>query len=718
MKPILIVENNANPLRESVIGSGSKKEYLLGGIFTEFNVKNRNERIYTADKFLPCLQELNERIVNMGVVYGEFDHPDVFDTSLSRASHIITKASFVKESNRVDGQIKLLNTYWGKEAKSLVEDGCPVFVSSRAAGVTESDGTVTLKKLFTYDIVADPGFASAKMSSINESFGFTNKANFRIYEMSDESKINNLFDMNKNDYVTKQQLSDYSKYLVTEIASTKKVANNAIKTGNLSPRKLDELLGYYEELNKTNTQMVKYLDYLAEKVQVVVNENKSLKNTTKKLIDHNDYLAESLEKSINYTEYLAETVDKNISYSEYLAETVDKNISYTKYIAENVDKNISYSEYLAETVDKNIAYSEYLAESVDKNIAYSEYLAESLDKNIAYAEYIAENLDKNIAYSEYLAENLDGSIAYSEYLAENVDGNIAYSEYIAENLDDNIAYSEYIAESLDKTVSYAGMISEKLNGGKLNESFGKSKFPTLENAGFEMVEEEEEDNHYDDDMNYGDNNMPQLNAQTRNHEYTQDGEFDDEYFDEEECDTCDDEEEFGGESDSALSQQIDTLIEEARKRKVSETNDLHFLKFLNKSQVNSFYELTNEEQEQVKLHINERSYFTSSEVLTMIQESLSTKNESLEERLIRLMPDNIKPIWLQMNESSKRSILSQARLYTDLTTEAKVDHFWATREIKKNQSVTKKLITHEPIIQEDKISNSDMHAILERFKSI
>ena len=122
MKPILIVENNTNPLRENVKVSGGKKEYLLGGIFTEFGVKNRNERIYTAEKFIPCLKELNERINTMGVVYGEFDHPDVFDTSLSRSSHIVRNVKFVKEANRVEGQIKLLNTYWGKEAKALVED--------------------------------------------------------------------------------------------------------------------------------------------------------------------------------------------------------------------------------------------------------------------------------------------------------------------------------------------------------------------------------------------------------------------------------------------------------------------------------------------------------------------------------------------------------------------------------------------------------------------
>ena len=255
----------------------------------------------------------------------------------------------MKESNRVEGQIKLLNTYWGREAKALVDDGCPVFVSSRAAGVTENDGTVTLKKLFTYDIVADPGFASARMHSINESLGFTvtPNTNYRIYEMSDESKINDIFNMNKNEFVTKQQLTDYSKYLIKEIASTKKDVKSALKSGNINPKKLEQLLEYYEELNKTNSQFVKYLDYLADKVQIVVNENKSLKTTTDKLISHNDYLAENLEKAINYSEYLAENLDKNINYSEYLAENLDKNITYSEYIAENLDKNISYSEYLS-----------------------------------------------------------------------------------------------------------------------------------------------------------------------------------------------------------------------------------------------------------------------------------------------------------------------------------------------------------------------------------
>ena len=704
MKPVLIVENSTTSLiRESSTG---KKDYIMGGTFTEFGVKNRNERVYTADKFLPALEELNERMNTLGAVYGEFDHPDVFDTSLSRASHIITKADYVKESNLISGEIRLLSTYWGKEAKSLVDDGCPVFVSSRAAGITEADGSVALKKLFTYDIVADPGFASAKMSVkvLNESLGYTNpKSNFRIYEMSDESKINELFNMNKSDYVTKQQLTDYSKYLVNELASTKKEVKGAISKGNMNPKKLEQLLEYYEELNTTNSQVVKYLDYLAEKFQVMVNENKSLKETADKLIKHNDYLAESLEKSINYSEYLGE----------------------------NLDKNIAYSEYLAESLDKNISYSEYIAENLDKNIAYSEYIAESLDKNIAYSEYIAENLDKNISYSEYLAEHVDNSIAYSEYLAEHVEGNIAYSEYIAEHLDDNIAYSEYIAENLDKSISYQGMIVERLNGSKLNESMGQEEeFPGLDAAGFEVVEDEKEEecgpmNQEEEngvapaheEEAYAKEEEEIMNGIAPAHEeeaYAKEEEKEEEAYEEEEVHMN------NMNTESELSESINKLIEEAKKRKVSETTDLNFLKFLNKSQVDSFYALSDEEQETVKFHINERSYFTQKEVLTLIAEALSTKNESLEERVIRLMPENIKPIWEQLNESSKKSALSQARLYPEdvLKTENQVEHFWLTRNFKKNESVTKKLVAHESLIQEDKLSDKEVTAIMERFKNI
>jgi hypothetical protein len=188
MKQVLIIEHQTSPLEklnESNGASFGKK--LLSGIFTEFDIMNRNERVYTPDKFIPALNEMNQRMLpksqgGLGVVYGELDHPEDFNISIKTASHCIKKAEYIKEFNRVDGQIQLLSTDNGKKASAIIfEDGMPLFVSSRAAGVTTNNNRVEIKKLFTYDIVADPGFASAEVSPINESLGLASNKYVRIY---------------------------------------------------------------------------------------------------------------------------------------------------------------------------------------------------------------------------------------------------------------------------------------------------------------------------------------------------------------------------------------------------------------------------------------------------------------------------------------------------------------------------------------------------------
>ena len=204
MKHVLIVENATEKLvTESVAGSN---KMLLNGIFTEFDVENRNKRFYKADNFIPCMNSLLEKKKMLGVLYGEFDHPDVFDIAGKNISHAIENLSHNESSNRVDGSIALLTTHWGKEARAIINDGYPLFVSSRAAGVTDGTGNVMLTELFTYDIVVDPGFASAQVS-VNESLGYGNTIDvpYRIYEMND-SQVNNLFNDNKNDRKTNMDI--------------------------------------------------------------------------------------------------------------------------------------------------------------------------------------------------------------------------------------------------------------------------------------------------------------------------------------------------------------------------------------------------------------------------------------------------------------------------------------------------------------------------------
>lgn len=769
MKPVLIIErcmDGLKPLTESV-----KKDdpFILTGIFTEFNIKNRNDRVYTAEKFLPHLDEMLSRKNKLGVVYGEFDHPDVFDTSLARVSHTIENATYFKEENLVRGDIRLLSTQWGKEAKALVNDGCPIFVSSRAAGVTESDGTVTVKKLFTYDAVADPGFSSARMEvkSLNESLGFNESANFRIYDMSDESKINELFTMNNNeDLVTKKQMIEYSNYLTEEIEKFKGSINNAIATkGEYAPEKLEKMLAYYEKLHEQQTKIAKYLDYIAEKLQFVVNENVELKKTTTKLIEHNDYLAESIETVANY--------------SEYLAENLDKSIDYGKYIAETLDKNIDFSEYIAEHVDKNIKYSEYLAENLDKSIDYQEYIAENLDKSIDYQEYLAENLDNSIVYAEYLAENLDNSIVYAEYIAEHVDNNISYSEYIAENLDDSMAYSNYIAESLDKTIEKSKLLTEQLKQGKILENFD---FISEEEAKPEDI-----DSYYEAPSATVDQPMN-----------TQDGEDAGEYAGEElptetpageetqlPTETPDDEEtgeetqlptetpEDGtvseltpgetvavgdqtgevlatnpqtgivvvqldtqeepiqvqesqitrlgsklNEIQNSLKQNLNTLILETKKRKASENDQPNFLLFLTEKRKQAYYALSNEDKTKVKIALKESEgkYTSETQVLTIMNEALSPKKKTFNELLIDAMPSELKPIWEKLDTNIQNNIISTSRLFPSLDSIQKFESFWYSRDLARytNEKPAKTLITENHIVDNSKLTESQ----LDVFKSV
>jgi preprotein translocase subunit YajC len=774
LKPVLIVENCTVGLTKKLDErlTGERKDYILSGTFTEFNIKNRNDRVYTAPKFVPHVNELLERKKLLGVIYGEFDHPDVFDTSLKRVSHTIESITYNQERNIVEGSIRLLNTQWGKEAKALVDDNCPIFVSSRAAGITESNGEVTVKKLFTYDAVADPGFSSARMS-LNESLGFTNESvNFRIYEVTDESKINQLFTMNNNDNVTKNQMEEYSNYLSGEIVKIKNDLETAIKEGKLEPKKIEELSEYYSNLNESFSKVTNYLDYLAENIQILVNDNNSLKTKTENIIKHNDYLAENLEKSIAYSEYLAEKLDKNIDYSEYIAETLSKNIDFSEYIAEHVDKNIKYSEYLAESIDKTIEYSEYLAEKLDDNISYSEYLAEHVDSNISYSEYLAENLDNAIKYGEYLAEHLDNSIAYSEYIAENLEDTQAYSKYIAESLDNSINYQKYVATKLKSNKLYEDLETPEDQLGDLTVTTVASYYDdddddTDDNDAVIKVDDEVQGQAQpvqgqaqtqpvqDADDVQGqpqaqtqpvqvqaqpqaqpaqtqvqpklDEIVPGMNV-TLNDGTTgevmatnpqngivvvkvgEDGEFKE--VQESNITKINGDKTF--EKQGTLLKSIETLILESKKRKASNEKEPHFMMFLSESNKNNWLNLSDEDKEKTIVALNESKYTSEADVLNTIQSALNAGKKSFNEIVVDKMPDDLKPVWESLDSKIQAGILAQVKLY-NLNTDYKIVSFWNSRGLTEiNNSNGKKLIKESHNYMEtSELSDEEV----EKFKS-
>jgi hypothetical protein len=435
-KLVLVLERSSANLDITKDGN----EIVLEGIFAQFGVVNNNDRIYEENEYLPHLEYLQKKIKDKRLL-GELDHPEKFDISLSKVSHVIENLEYDKSKRQVTGRVRLLDTPQGRIAKELVESGVPISISSRAAGLVESNKKVKIKKIFTYDLVADPGFENAVLSKMNESLGFVNE-NVAIYDVTSsypelledlEDKTPSMKDKNSSEnmeYVTSEELNTYSLILKEEVEEIHKKIASLTENAELGSK--------IQEMSEALEKMQSYVDNLA--------------NTVDTSVKYGDYVAEKLDKVIDYADYVGKTLDESIQYSNYIAEKTDKSIQYGEYLKEQIEKGIEYSEYLKECLEKSVTYTEYVAEKTDKSIQYGEYVAEQATKGIKYSEYVAEQASKHI---EEISENSNNAIKYAEYVGENLNDTISYADYLGESLNKGIAYTEYIGEQTQNLADYA-----------------------------------------------------------------------------------------------------------------------------------------------------------------------------------------------------------------------------------------------------------------------
>ena len=461
-KKLLIIER-AGEVRicENENPSASDSIYLEG-IFTEFKVRNRNGRIYEASDFIPKMNELLPKVQNHTLL-GELDHPTNFDVSLKNASHVIEKLEYDKENNRIIGKIRLLNTDAGKQAQALVRDGIPLHISSRAAGqINTNTGQVTLEKLFTYDLVADPGFENAELRRVNEAYGFGDDDNVYIFEYDSTNKEKNTKDnmdtvnVNEKQNVNVADFQKYTEYIAGILEGMKKtITNIETRLGGVN-----EGAAQGFDLSEIG-DMKAYMNYLAGQIQKTADHSDYLAEQLQKTADHSDYLAEHVENAINYSEYIAEQVDKTIKHSDYLAEQLQKTADHSDYLAEKLEENYKHNDYLAEKLEQNFAHNDYLAEKMSVISKYNDYLAEQLQKNFDHNDYLAEKLQQNFEHNDYLAEQLQKNFDHNDYLAEKLNQNFAHNDYLAEQLEVNTNKTEQLFENAG-----AGAGSKQNNGGK------------------------------------------------------------------------------------------------------------------------------------------------------------------------------------------------------------------------------------------------------------
>jgi len=197
MKLITEEISNVNIITE---GKGANKKLYIEGVFLQGEIKNRNGRMYPIDTLCREVNRYNENFILKGRALGELGHPDGPTVNLDRVSHKIT--CLTQEGNNFRGKAQILETPMGKIAKSLLESGVSLGVSSRGVGSLRmtNEGHKIVGEDFQLataaDIVADPSAPDAFVNGIMEGKEWVWEGGILREKLAEQTKkrINTLVD--------------------------------------------------------------------------------------------------------------------------------------------------------------------------------------------------------------------------------------------------------------------------------------------------------------------------------------------------------------------------------------------------------------------------------------------------------------------------------------------------------------------------------------------
>jgi hypothetical protein len=166
-----LIKEVAEELGYIVEEANGKKNIYIEGVFAQYDVGNRNGRIYPKSIMEKEINRYQE-IIDAKRSLGELGHPPNPTVNLDKVSHLITNLK-MEEGGRVVGRAKILETPMGVIAKNLIENEVSLGVSTRGLGSLKAnkDGLQEVQDDFhlaTVDIVADPSAPDAFVHGIME----------------------------------------------------------------------------------------------------------------------------------------------------------------------------------------------------------------------------------------------------------------------------------------------------------------------------------------------------------------------------------------------------------------------------------------------------------------------------------------------------------------------------------------------------------------------
>jgi hypothetical protein len=167
-----LITEEAQKVKFITEGKGSNKKMYIEGIFLQGDICNRNGRMYPLSTLAKEVQRYTESFIAKGRALGELGHPDGPTVNLDRVSHKIV--CLERDGTNFKGKAQLLETPMGKIAKSLLDEGVCLGVSSRGVGSLKmtNEGHKIVGEDFMLataaDIVADPSAPDAFVQGIME----------------------------------------------------------------------------------------------------------------------------------------------------------------------------------------------------------------------------------------------------------------------------------------------------------------------------------------------------------------------------------------------------------------------------------------------------------------------------------------------------------------------------------------------------------------------
>ena len=148
-----------------------KKTLYIEGPFLVAEAVNKNKRMYKEETMRNEVKRYSEEYITKNRAFGELGHPDTPSINLDRVSHLIV--GLRQEGHAWIGKAKILETPMGNIARSLIEGGAQLGVSSRGMGSLKMENGINVVQgdfhlATAADIVADPSAPGAFVQGIME----------------------------------------------------------------------------------------------------------------------------------------------------------------------------------------------------------------------------------------------------------------------------------------------------------------------------------------------------------------------------------------------------------------------------------------------------------------------------------------------------------------------------------------------------------------------